>query len=112
MTDLSYERPFQIWSYVVSHRQLLLRSNKSPLQTSRVDVLFKNVKEVKLPTELDRLEIREATTDEIARLGVDGESTARVFVVSGAEREGYVVAGAVAAVEDDKDYHEPSALRS
>ena len=110
MSDLSFDRPFQIWSYVVSHRQLLLRSNKDGSQTSRVDVLFKNVREIKLPTDLDRLEVREATVEDLARLGIGTDPSAKVFVVLGGAHEGYVIAGVVAAAEDDKDYYEPSSL--
>ena len=73
-------------------------------------MLFKNVTEIKLPCELDRLDVREATTDDLARLGANGNSSGTVFVVSDGVRDGYVIGGAVGAFEDDKDFFEPSAL--
>jgi hypothetical protein len=37
------ERLFQTWRYTVSHRQLLLRSNKTNAANTRIEILFKNV---------------------------------------------------------------------
>jgi hypothetical protein len=46
-------RPFQVWRAVVGHSQLLLRSTKSDAENTRVDVLFKPVRAMKLRTLLD-----------------------------------------------------------
>jgi hypothetical protein len=53
----SSDRRFQLWSYRVSHSQLLLRSVKDAEHTSRIDVLFKGVDALDLPTRLDGLVI-------------------------------------------------------
>ena len=37
------DRFFQIWRYTVSHRQLLLRSTKSDVAHTRIEILFKDV---------------------------------------------------------------------
>ena len=50
--DLS-NRQFQIWSYKVSHAQLLLRSTKSKNDPTRIDLLFKNVAIINMPTLLN-----------------------------------------------------------
>jgi len=34
-------RFFQLWSYTVSHSELLFRSTKSPEFTTRIDVFFR-----------------------------------------------------------------------
>lgn len=51
-----WDRPFRIWHYSVSYRQLLLRSlvESTP---SRVDILFSNVRFLHVSTDFDRLEV-------------------------------------------------------
>src|SRR4051794_7357175 len=51
------DRHFQIWRYEVGHAQLLLRSVKDDHHASRIDVLFKTVKAIDLPTRFDGLQI-------------------------------------------------------
>ena len=53
-------RQFQIWSYKVSHAQLLLRSTKSENNPTRIDLLFKNVAIINIPTLLNDVRIRRA----------------------------------------------------
>ena len=43
VSTFSSDRRFQLWSYRVSHSQLLLRSVRDAEHTSRIDVLFKGV---------------------------------------------------------------------
>jgi hypothetical protein len=47
------DRVFQLWRYTVGMKRLLLRSTKTPTFGTRIDVLFQNVKAMKLPTRLD-----------------------------------------------------------
>lgn len=54
------DRSFRIWHYSVSYRRLLLRSLRDDFP-SRVDVLFSNVSYLCMPSDVDRLEISEAT---------------------------------------------------
>jgi hypothetical protein len=49
------ERVFQVWAYTVGMGRLLLRSSKNETFGTRVDVLFQNVRAMKLPTLLDGL---------------------------------------------------------
>ena len=86
-------RRFQMWRYDVSHAQLLLRSVKSEGHDSRVDVLFKNVRSINLPTSFTGL-----------RINRDGNQ----FTVSGAEWSGEVIAGACFHAEDSGEYFDPS----
>ena len=82
---VSFPRRFQIWLYSVSHGQLLLRSNRSGEFSTRIDVLFKNVAAIELPTAFDGLsrkpqQMRRAT--KIFNLAC-GESRTERYLLSG-----------------------------
>ena len=106
------ERMFQVWGYTVSHRQLLLRSTKSETLSTRVDVLFKNVKAMCLPTLMDGLVIELADGPETERItletGFVANDETTFFSLATAHGGSYVVAGAVFADEDSGEYFEPS----
>lgn len=107
-------RVFQVWSYTVAMGRLLLRSTKTLTFGSRVDVLFQNVKAVKIPTRLDGVVVRAPTEDERRHIesdtGLLGDDATRIFVLEGASYSGYVVAGVMVVDERDAEYNEPSAL--
>ena len=107
-------RVFQVWSYTVGMGRLLLRSPKSPSAETRVDVLFQNVKALKLPTRLEGLSVRSAGIEELRSIeeevGLLADENSRVFVLEGANYTGYVVAGVVVEHEDEGEYNDPSAL--
>jgi hypothetical protein len=100
-----------MWFYTVGHKTLLLRSPKAPNAPSRIDVLFVNVAAIHLPTILDSLMVSEATETEatdvpvLAHRDLEGR---KVFAVRAGEVTGYVVAGAAAWHEDQREYDEPS----
>jgi hypothetical protein len=79
---------------------------------TRIDVLFKNVAAVHLPTILDGLAVSEATEEEKTELHVQVGLTRldgrKVFVVHGSNFMGYVIAGIVAWHEDEREHYEPS----
>lgn len=107
-------RVFQVWSYTVGMGRLLLRSPKSPSAETRVDVLFQNVKALKLPTRLEGLSVRSPGDEELRSIEDDAgflaDENTRIFVVEGTNYTGYVVAGVVVAQEDTGEYSDPSAL--
>lgn len=72
-------RVSQVWSYTVGMGRLLLRSPKSPGAATRVDVLFQNVKALKLPTRLEGLSVRSPGDEELQSIGDSpcGRSSAR-----------------------------------
>ena len=109
---LSFSRRFQMWAYAVGHSQILLRSPKSADSPTRIDVLFKNVAFICLPTMCDGLAVSEATMEEETKLrsqlSLPRQVGRKLFVVSGADFTGYVVAGAVASYEDEREYDAPS----
>ena len=91
--EFESDRHFQIWKYGVSHAQLLLRSVKDAAHSTRIDVLFVNVKRLDLPTSLNGLRIERADDH---------------FRLCGSDWQGSVVAGNFAHAEDDGEYHAPS----
>jgi hypothetical protein len=88
-------RRFQMWLYEVGHSQLLLRSVKNEDQTTRVDVLFKNVHSIQLPT---------------AMAGMSISRSGQGFALEGKDWDGRVDAGACFVAEDDGEYFDPSAF--
>jgi len=109
---VSFSRRFLIWVYTVSHSELLLRSTKTSDLVTRIDVFFKNVAAIHLPTILDGLAVSEATDIERVELHLQIDPSRlegrKVFVVRGSNFTGYVVAGVMAWHEDEQEYHEPS----
>lgn len=107
-------RRFQLWAYTVSHRQLLLRSNKSEGGERRCEILFKNVVRLDLPTLLDGVEVEVAAGPDVPpsvlEVGADDGSERTVYRVRARGFLGYVVAGAVACAEDDGEYFTASGL--
>lgn len=107
-------RVFQVWSYTVGMSRLLLRSTKTPTFATRVDVLFQNVQAMKLTTRLEGLSLRLPTKEEQviveADTGLTAGDDARIFMLEGDGRCGYVVAGVVVSHEDEGEYDDESAL--
>ncbi len=105
-------RLFQLWSYSVSHRELLFRSIKSGVCATRIDVFFKGVKEIHLPTTSDGLSVTEASEADLRQISALRESAfeknIKVFMVEGANFVGYVAALIALAQEDEGEYDEPS----
>jgi hypothetical protein len=107
-----FTRTFQIWTYTVSHAQLLLRSPKEAGQSTRVDLLFKNVAWINLPATIEGLVVSEITPGETESLGIIPVEmgSRKIFAIETSNLKGFVVAGAFAWQEDDGDYFEPSRL--
>ncbi len=105
-------RLFQLWAYTVSHGSLLLRSTKTDDDPTRVDVLFRNVKALDLPTVLHGVSVAVAGPDATARVaaatGLAPDDDTVFFEVATRNCTGYVVAGAVSSDEDTREFHEAS----
>lgn len=123
-------RLFQVWGYTVSHSCLLLRSGKLAQeqteellassghqyeQPTRVDVLFKGVQAVYLPTLMfsGKLTITrlDAPREELSKLGMTLavlKSGRMVFALDSAEGRALVVALAAFYAEDDGEVFDPS----
>lgn len=108
-------RRFQVWLYSVSHAQLLLRANPRHGGDERIEVLFKAVRWMGIPTVLDGLTIREVERAEVAgELPLSGAADERIrpeyrfYVLEGAGYRGVVVALAAFVHTDTLADHEPS----
>lgn len=109
---VSFSRKFQVWSYTVSHAQLLIRSTKDGQHPTQVDVLFKNVNGVLLPTLFDGLTITEATCSELEGLRETLPKSSKCFKLEGSNWHGAVAAGVVVWVENEAEYYADSTLLS
>lgn len=106
-------RKFELWTYAVSHRQLLLRSNKSEEYPTRCEILFTNVSHLKIPAWIDALEIEvgdHSTALEAEETSLLKESGTVLYLIRGRGFSGYVLAGNLTYVEDNGEYYEPSSL--
>lgn len=106
-------RRFQIWKYTVGHSQLLLRSTKCAESPTRVDVFFKGVREIHLPTVFAGLAMAEADAADIEDLCIlrrhlPATDGTKAFRIQGADFVGYVLAIVVAYHEDEGEYDDPS----
>jgi hypothetical protein len=108
------DRVFQLWSYTVSMKRLLLRSTKSEQFKTRIDVAFQNVQALELPSTLSGLVVSVASepmsADITARTGLLPDDEHRFFSVVGSGFTGYVVAGVVVSCEDNGEYYDPSEI--
>ena len=113
---IRFERGFQVWRYTVGHRQLLLRSTKTNVLAgkivylkTRIDILFKNVSAFHLTTNLESLEIWEASEVEKQSLTLAPTTKEhKVYVVRQPNFVGYVIAGLFVWHEDELEYFDPS----
>jgi len=95
LDSFTSDRHFQLWRYTVGHGQLLLRSNPDAVRATRVEVLFKGVDRVDLPTSFDGLTV---------------ERDGRRFDLRGQEWRGSITAIAMFSIEDEGTYADPSPL--
>lgn len=111
----SFDRPFLVEAYSASHSQLLLLSlagdDGLPGPATRVDVLFKPVRALRLLTRYDRLTVRCADADETAAVlgehpGLTLDHDDRVFLVN--DGGGHVIAMAAGFHEDERPNNAPS----
>ena len=110
--EFGFRRRFELWSYVVSHEQLLVRSNKSNEWSTRIDILFKDVIVMEIQTLFDEILVRRSSKEEARslqdRLGGVPTERRKLFIVQSSNFSGYVVAGAVFWHEDQGEYYDNS----
>ncbi|MBB5938067.1 hypothetical protein [Streptomyces zagrosensis] len=107
----SWERPFQVWQYSVSHATLLLRS-VDPQYDTRIDVRFPAVSLMHLQPDYDSLTIHKITEEEgIALLGESavGRATHGTLYLLN-QGLGYVRSAPCRWHEDRGDHKTPSAF--
>ena len=89
------KRRFQIWSYNVSHQQLLLRSVKNSDTPKRLDVLFVGVDKMDLPTAFTELKVSQKN---------------KAYTLSGQNWKGEITAAGFDWTEDEFDYFDDSTI--
>ncbi|GAA1690415.1 hypothetical protein GCM10009765_44880 [Fodinicola feengrottensis] len=107
----SWDRPFGIWHYTLSHSTLLLRSIDPAQSPNRIDVLFTMVSRICLSEFYESLTIHLASTEEKASVldeDLRSEPRARLYLINGGRD--YVVASNCNWHEDEGDQHSPSAF--
>lgn len=111
---LTLDRRVQLWSYQVSHSVLLLRANISPAETSRVDLMFRAVKELHIKNRYEGLAIDVLRSDAAAaEFSLNASDLKGRFVFSltpTVGRKGYIVAGSLFLSEDDLSDGDPSSI--
>lgn len=114
MFPVNLQRRVQLWSYRVSHSVLLLRANQGPRLDTRIDLMFRAVRQVKVSHRYENLSISVLVSDEaMGMFGLDpGEIESRTVygLASNGLLASFVVAGSLHLAEDNLGDGDPSAL--
>lgn len=114
--QLEFPRSFQLWTYTVSHAQLLLRSNKTDQYRTRIDVLFKDVGRICLASKMDAVAIKRINNNEFklySSFSDEKELRRRnIYVLlSNESKINYIIAGSMSWNEDSGDYNDESVFQ-
>jgi hypothetical protein len=112
LSSYKSDRKFSLFSYLVSHGPLLIRSGKSYEHPTRVDILITDVRAMEIRswfegleiTEVDREYLREFRSNPVEMI----EPGNRVYALRGISWQGFVVGGALYVREDELDFMAPS----
>ena len=105
----SSPRTFQLWLFTTGHRTLLLRSVKGPDAPTRIDLLFKPVRYVQVPTELRGVEIHLSERGEApSNVQASSDDDDLVYRVDTGNVNGWIVAGSFQSHEDAGEYGDDS----
>ena len=107
------DRLFKIWSYTVSHKTMLIRSDAEPEvgTTTRIEIYVNHVRVMLINSFLQGLTIRRATeldlADVVKRYGV-GASIDNLFLLESSSGNGFVVGGRPSWREGVREIDEPT----
>ena len=111
-----FDRKFKVWLYEIGHGQLLLRSTKDEHHSTQIDVLFKNVDLIHIPTYFSKLIISEMSENEFQSLGLSigllPPIDQKYFRLEGDNWQGVIAAGYVGWLEEDASHSAESKLIS
>lgn len=105
------DRYFQLWDYSVSHKQMLLRSPKSPDVAMNFDIVLWGVEYIDLATSLQGLSITSPTCEDVTRAGQAMGYTvdpSHVHCFASGDRRFVVVAHGYKVLRNDLDIFESS----
>jgi hypothetical protein len=103
---LRADRPLQVWEYVVSHAQLLLRSPRSAQRHTNLDVVCDGVEAMHLRPLYAISDVRIATPQESSIIGALAGSRragASDIVVGGSVATGFLRCTNIRVTENDED---------
>lgn len=110
----SSSRRFLVYSYALGHGLLLLRSGKTPVESTRVDVLFQDVRAWEIRAVSEGLVVAEEPEEFLAQFSSRPtemmQPGLKVFSIGGAGWQGYVLAGILRTQEDDGEFTDKSKL--
>lgn len=114
MQIMNFNRPFVLFSYTASHGLLLLRSGKSSMHSTRIDVLFQDVVAMECRSSLNSLIVEEMgpefLKDVRSRAADVMEPGHKVYSLSSGNWVGFIVGGIVSQHEDQREFFEASSL--
>ncbi|MBP7704236.1 MAG: hypothetical protein KA105_02985 [Caulobacter sp.] len=107
-------RKFFVASYAESHGLLLVRARRDPSLSTRVDILFQDVRAMEMRLWTNGLTIQEVGLDMLAKQASAplalAEPGAKAYLLSGEGWQGYVLGGIIGTLEDNGDPSERSPL--
>ncbi len=108
--NFSSQRLFQLWDANVSHQQLLIRSAANVNDCGNIDIVFWGVKFVVLPTELRGIALDDSASmgDSSLHSQYGPLSGTKVFKISSASKEYYVVAAGAKVLANSMNIFESS----
>lgn len=111
---MTFKRPFVVFSYSVSHGLLLLRSARSREFSTRIDILFQDVRAIECRTEFPDLTIEEVSADFLNGVRSKAKEVIepghRVYSLKSGDWIGFVVGGIVSHCQDEAEFFSPSNL--
>ena len=104
-------RDFRMWDFNVSHSQLLIRSPRSRVVSTNIDIVFWGVIFVRMPAVLNGIEMAECSEDEIASLDrglVSKSAQNKVFSVRSGINRYVIICAGVKVLENELDIFDSS----
>lgn len=105
------DRTFRLWQFLVSHNQLLIRSPRSSVHCSNIDIVFWGVEYVEMPSHLKGVTMTANTTLEIEKAETligKSDETSSVFVIESESRKFLIIAGGFKVLRNNLDIFESS----
>ncbi len=106
------ERYFTVWEYIVSHGQLLLRSDKRAGYDENIDIIFYDTSFIQLFTSLQGIIVRVVDKKSITNYNTLNEylsyETKNLFEIESNGEKYYIAASFVKVYENDLAFHETS----
>lgn len=102
--QLNSARVFKLWEYKLTHSQILIRSTKGNTENTRIDVVFKDVHEINMPTSIEGLHVEVSTSLE------NGcpQYYSKYIIRDNNNTIWHVISGAAFSHEDQGEYYDPS----